>query len=132
MDEQGAAVIPEGTREICDMAFQENPQLIRVVLPDSVRKVGSRAFAGCENLREVHLNDGLEILEEKAAQGVEVRLIYDDMGCMFTLPRDYNEQMAARGIQCRASGRLCMTGPERSCITIPHKHRSHFLPFHRE
>lgn len=28
----------------------------------------------------------LEILEEKAAQGVEVRLIYDDMGCMFTLP----------------------------------------------
>ena len=33
----------------------------------------------------------LDILEEKATQGVEVRLIYDDMGCMFTLPRDYNE-----------------------------------------
>ena len=48
----------------------------------------------------------LEILEEKAAQGVEVRLIYDDMGCMFTLPRDYNEQMAARGIQCRVFNRF--------------------------
>ena len=69
VDEQGAAVIPEGTREICDMAFQENPQLIRVVLPDSVRKVGSRAFAGCENLREVHLNDGLEILEGNVFNG---------------------------------------------------------------
>ena len=69
VDEQGAAVIPEGTREIFDMAFQENPQLIRVVLPDSVRKVGSRAFAGCENLREVHLNEGLEILEGNAFNG---------------------------------------------------------------
>ena len=39
----------------------------------------------------------LEILEEKAAQGVVVRLIYDDMGCMFTLPRDYNEQMYMPG-----------------------------------
>ena len=48
----------------------------------------------------------LDILEEKAAQGVEVRLIYDDMGCMFTLPRDYNEQMAARGIQCRVFNRF--------------------------
>ena len=45
-------------------------------------------------------------MEEKAAQGVEVRLIYDDMGCMFTLPRDYNEQMAARGIQCRVFNRF--------------------------
>lgn len=63
VDEQGTAVIPEGTREIFDMAFQGNLQLVRVVLPDSVRKVGARAFAQCENLREVRLNDGLESLE---------------------------------------------------------------------
>ena len=42
----------------------------------------------------------------KAAAGVEVRLIYDDFGCMFTLPRTYNDQMAARGIQCRVFNRL--------------------------
>ena len=48
----------------------------------------------------------LAILERKAAQGVEVRVMYDDMGCMFTLPRDYNEQMAARGIQCRVFNRF--------------------------
>ena len=30
----------------------------------------------------------LDVLERKAAQGVEVRLLYDDMGCMFTLPLD--------------------------------------------
>ena len=42
----------------------------------------------------------LEVLEEKAAQGVEVRLLYDDMGCMFTLPRDYDQQMRKKGIHC--------------------------------
>ncbi len=48
----------------------------------------------------------LEILEEKAAKGVEVRLIYDDMGCMFTLPRDYNQRLAAKGIQCQVFNRF--------------------------
>lgn len=48
----------------------------------------------------------LAILEEKAAQGVEVRVIYDDMGCMFTLPRDYDEQLTAKGIQCRVFNRF--------------------------
>ena len=28
----------------------------------------------------------LEILRQKAAQGVDVRLIYDDLGCVMTLP----------------------------------------------
>lgn len=48
----------------------------------------------------------LEVLEEKAAQGVEIRIIYDDMGCMFTLPRNYNEQLHAKGIQCRVFNRF--------------------------
>ena len=48
----------------------------------------------------------LEILERKAAQGVEIRVIYDDMGCMFTLPRDYNEILTAKGIQCRVFNRF--------------------------
>jgi cardiolipin synthase len=48
----------------------------------------------------------LAILERKAAQGVEVRVIYDDMGCMFTLPRDYDEVLAEKGIQCRVFNRF--------------------------
>ena len=42
----------------------------------------------------------LEILKQKAAQGVDVRLIYDDFGCVTTLPAKYYEQMQAWGIQC--------------------------------
>jgi cardiolipin synthase len=48
----------------------------------------------------------LEILQRKAAQGVEVRVIYDDMGCMFKLPRDYNERLAAMGIRCQVFNRF--------------------------
>ncbi|NBI65328.1 cardiolipin synthase [Pseudoflavonifractor sp. 60] len=48
----------------------------------------------------------LTILERKAAQGVEVRVLYDDFGCMFTLPRDYNETLTKKGIQCRVFNRF--------------------------
>ena len=42
----------------------------------------------------------LEILEEKAAEGLDVRLIYDDMGCIMTLPRSYDRRMEKLGIRC--------------------------------
>ena len=48
----------------------------------------------------------LEILEEKAAAGVEVRVLYDDMGCIFTLPRNYVETLRKKGIQCQVFNRF--------------------------
>ena len=40
------------------------------------------------------------ILEEKAAQGVDVRMIYDDLGSLPMLPPDYSARLEARGIKC--------------------------------
>lgn len=45
-------------------------------------------------------NSILEVLKEKASQGVEVRLLYDDMGCFLRLPADYPKQLAEYGIKC--------------------------------
>jgi len=42
----------------------------------------------------------LEILVKKAAAGVDVRLIYDDVGCIFTLPRHFNVRLENMGIKC--------------------------------
>lgn len=42
------------------------------------------------------------ILRRKAAQGVDVRLIYDDMGSLFLLPQNFQRQMEADGIRCVA------------------------------
>lgn len=39
------------------------------------------------------------ILEQKAKQGVDVRLIYDDFGCIKKLPAGYRKQLEAKGIR---------------------------------
>lgn len=46
-------------------------------------------------------NSILEILEEKVKQGVDVRLIYDDVGCIVTLPHNYSKILESKGIKCR-------------------------------
>lgn len=43
----------------------------------------------------------LSILKEKVKQGVEVRVIYDGMGCLTTLPRYYEEELNSLKIKCR-------------------------------
>ena len=48
----------------------------------------------------------LEVLERKAKDGVEVRLIYDDVGSVFLLPKKYNETLEAKGIKCIAFNRI--------------------------
>lgn len=48
----------------------------------------------------------LEVLKRKAAQGVEVRVLYDDFGCMYTLPQNYDAALEKMGIHCRVFGRL--------------------------
>lgn len=46
-------------------------------------------------------NTILEILERKAGQGVDVRVVYDDIGCLMTLPFKYYEQLEKKGIKCK-------------------------------
>ncbi len=48
----------------------------------------------------------LEILEKKVKQGVDVRLIYDDIGCLKTLPYKYNERIEKMGIKCMVFNKL--------------------------
>ena len=43
----------------------------------------------------------LEILQRKADEGVEVRLLYDGMGSQFLLPTHYNKYLETKGIKCK-------------------------------
>lgn len=45
-------------------------------------------------------NSILDILVKKAKEGVDVRVIYDDVGCVKTLPYKYNEKLEKMGIKC--------------------------------
>lgn len=48
----------------------------------------------------------LEILEQKVKEGVDVRLIYDDVGCVSLLPFHYADLMESKGIKCLAFNRF--------------------------
>lgn len=64
-------------------------------------------------------NEILDILKEKAAQGVEVRMIYDDLGCVMTLPHHYDQQLEQMGIQC------CVFNPFKPVLSSHFNHRDH-------
>ena len=64
-------------------------------------------------------NSVLEILEEKAASGVDVRVLYDDMGCMFALPRNYSNELKKKGIKC------CVFNPFLPVLSVRMNNRDH-------
>ena len=49
----------------------------------------------------------LEVLRRKAALGVDVRVIYDDVGCMTTLPGNYDRILRSYGINTVIFSKLC-------------------------
>lgn len=61
----------------------------------------------------------LEILKRKAADGVLVRVIYDDIGCFFLLPKDYPKQLKEFGIECT------VFNPFRPFLTVVQNNRDH-------
>jgi len=61
----------------------------------------------------------LEILKEKTAQGVKVRLIYDDLGCFLLLPKDYPKKLKEIGIEC------VVFNPFRPLLTAKQNNRDH-------
>ena len=51
-------------------------------------------------------NGILNILKEKASQGVDVRIMYDDMGSIGLLSTNYSKQLAKYGIKCISFNKL--------------------------
>ena len=52
-------------------------------------------------LREGKMLDPiLEILSRKAGEGLDIRIIYDDLGCFMTLPPNFKKMLEEKGIKC--------------------------------
>lgn len=64
-------------------------------------------------------NSILEILERKAAQGVEVRFLYDGMNAFANLPYSYPKRLEAKGIRCK------MFAPVRPFVSTHYNNRDH-------
>ena len=73
------------------------------VMLEEIRKAKKFVF-----LEYFILDDGkmfrelIQLLKEKVAEGVEVRLIYDDVGCITTLPNNFYKELQKIGIKCAA------------------------------
>lgn len=61
----------------------------------------------------------LEILVRKVEEGLDIRMIYDDVGSMFLLPEDFSRQMESLGIKCMAFNRF------RPVVSVVLNHRDH-------
>jgi len=64
-------------------------------------------------------NTILDILVEKAGLGVDVRVMYDDLGCLLTLPYGYDKQLERLGIKC------CVFNPFTPVLSTRINNRDH-------
>ena len=69
--------------------------------------------------RGVMWDSVLKILEEKAAAGVDVRVLYDGMNSFSNLPHDYPKELEAKGVRCR------IFNPIRPAISTSQNNRDH-------
>ncbi|MBO5176879.1 MAG: cardiolipin synthase [Lachnospiraceae bacterium] len=70
------------------------------ILLEELRKAKHFIFMEYFIVEEANMWDGiLTILKQKAAEGVEVRFMYDDMGCVALLPYKYYKKLEEYGIK---------------------------------
>ena len=64
-------------------------------------------------------NSILEILEQKVKEGVEVKLLYDDIGCMATLAGNYTKRLRKMGIDAHKFNKVIPR------LTVAYNNRDH-------
>ena len=64
-------------------------------------------------------NSILEILEQKVKEGVEVKLLYDDIGCMATLAGNYTKRLRKMGIDAHKFNKVIPR------MTVAYNNRDH-------
>lgn len=66
-------------------------------------------------------NTTLEVLRRKAAEGVDVRVIWDGFGSLFTLPQDYADTLRKMGIQAEVFNPIRLTSHISQYIFLNHR-----------
>ncbi len=64
-------------------------------------------------------NTVLDILTQKAKEGLDIRVIYDDMGTIKVLPARYNRHLESLGIKC------VVFNPMIPILSVRHNNRNH-------
>lgn len=95
------------TYEMSPVDFQTPGELHFPELIDALRKAEDYIFMEYFIVHPGYMLDTiLDILEQKARAGVDVRFIYDDIGSIFTVPRHFDEDLRSRGIDAICYNRV--------------------------
>lgn len=99
--------------------YPEGADMYRAILTD-LRRAERYIFLEFFIVEDGEMWRGIhEILLQKIAAGVEVRMIFDDIGCMSTLPSHYDRTLRAEGISCYRFGKITPKA------TVAHNNRDH-------
>ncbi|WP_075876938.1 cardiolipin synthase [Merdibacter massiliensis] len=88
--------------EHCEVTYFPLGELKFQALIDELKKAKHYIFLEYFIIAEgIMWNTVLDILKDKVKEGVDVRLIYDDAGCITTLPPHYDETLRRYGIKAK-------------------------------
>ena len=75
----GVAIIPEGTTEIGEYAFDSCKSLTSATIPDSVTSIGGYAFRDCSSLTSITIPDSVTSIENGAFSGCNSLPVIDNV-----------------------------------------------------
>ena len=90
------------------------------LLLEELEKAEKYIFMEFFVLRQGEMFDPIiDILERKARQGLDIRMIYDDVGCFTSLPPNFNTFLEEKGIKC------LVFNPFKAILTSSQNNRDH-------
>lgn len=105
IDHAASPVYPAGQVEYYPLGEDFFPRFL-----DAVRGAKKYIFMEYYIYEEGYMLDTtIELLREKAAQGVDVRVMWDGFGSLFTLPPDFEQKLKSYGIKCCAFAPIELT-----------------------
>lgn len=86
--------------------FGDGKEMLSAMLAD-MRRAKKFIFIEYFIIEEgIMWNSILNVLRDRVAEGVDVRVIYDDLGCLLTLPVEYQKTLRSYGIKCEIFNRF--------------------------
>jgi cardiolipin synthase len=80
--------------------YPSGESFFRQLLPE-LEKAESYIFFEFFIIRQGEMLDPIiALLEKKVKQGLDVRFIYDDLGCFMSIPLDFKRRLEQKGIKC--------------------------------
>ncbi len=85
-----------------DVVYHNDTSIALEDLKAELRKAEEFIFMEYHAIEDSEAWAGIEdILTEKAASGVDVRVLYDDVGSIFFISKPFTKRLQSKGIQCR-------------------------------